>query len=273
MLQPEHIQAVLVVYQQKAAESSSWKSLRATKAGKSMHWLVVDNGLTAAGSPAAEVRYEHYPANPGVSAAYLRGAQVAEKTDCDWLLLLDQDSVFPTDWFEKYADALQRHPHATLLVPAVPAGKKWMSPARYRWHRGWLNQPLPNGPFSLQKNAPINAGMLVRKAEYLRCGGHNREVSVDFSDFAFLQRLQKHDPLAVLVDFQLSHSLSGIEKASFEQRLKRFRQYCTDASAFARTGGPAGWLLFWAAWRALLLTARYRRLQFFRVFWRQFQTP
>ena len=273
MLEPAHIQAVLVVYHQKAADCSSWNSLRATEAGNAMHWLVVDNSPTAGGSPAAEVRYEHHPSNPGVSAAYLRGAEVAQQNGCTWLLLLDQDSEFPAHWFEAYVASHRDYPHATLLVPAVPAGKKWMSPASYRWHRGWLNDPMPYGPFELRNYAPINAGMLIRLADYLLCGGHNRDVAVDFSDFAFLHRLQKQHPVAILAGFQLTHSLSGIEKASYESRLRRFKQYCKDAASFAQLGGPAGWLWLWAAWRAILLTLRYRRLQFFNVFWREFPTP
>jgi GT2 family glycosyltransferase len=273
MLSPAQIQAVLVVYQQKAAESSSWKSLRASAAGGEMRWLVIDNSPTAGGSPAAEAGYEHHPTNPGVSAAYLRGAEMAQQNGCNWLLLLDQDSHFPADWFEQYAASLTEFPNATLLVPAVPAGKKWMSPARYRWHRGWLNDPMPVGRFDLLKYAPINAGMLIRTEDYFRCGGHNPAVSVDFSDFAFVNRLQKQESEVILVNFLLEHSLSGLEKASFEARIRRFKQYSKDAAAFARSGGPAGWLWFWTAWRALLLSIRYRRLQFFNVFWREFPTP
>lgn len=273
MLVPAHIQAVLVVYQQKAVDSSSWKSLRATAAGREMHWLVVDNSLTAGGSPAAEVRYEHHPTNPGVSAAYCRGAEVAQQNGCTWLLLLDQDSAFPADWFEQYAAAHEEFQHATLLVPAVPAGKKWMSPAKYRWHRGWLNAPMTKGTFVLQQNAPINAGMLIRLDAYLEAGGHEPTVQLDFSDFAFLHKFQKRNHTAILANFELTHSLSGIEKAQFEQRVQRFGHYCRDAAAFARTGGPRGWLWIWAAWRALLLSVRYRRLQFFRVLWREFPTP
>lgn len=273
MLSPAHIQAVLVVYKQKAAESSSWKSLRATNAGCEMQWLVIDNSPTAGGSPAKEVSYEHHPSNPGVSAAYLRGAEMARQNGCSWMLLLDQDSHFPADWFEQYAASLTEFPNATLLVPSVPAGQKWMSPARYRWHRGWLNEPMPIGLFQLRKYAPINAGMLIQLKAYLKCGGHNPEVAVDFSDFAFLDRYQKQNQEAVLVNFELAHSLSGLEKANFEVRLRRFGQYCKDALAFARSGGPTGWLWFWTAWRALLLSTRYRRLQFFSVFWREFNKP
>lgn len=272
-LQASDILAILVVYGQSANQSSSWQSLQATEAGRQMRWLVFDNSPAPTTEPPAATHYEYHPENPGVSAAYLRGAALAAEMGCRWILLLDQDSRFPTDWFERYVQALETHPNATLLVPGVPAGNRWMSPAKYRWHRGWLNTPMPAGPFSLLQYAPINAGMLIQLDAYQACGGHEAQVQLDFSDFAFLHRFQKQNPTAVLAYFTLQHSLSGIEQAVFEQRLKRFGYYCRDAAAFARTGGPAGWLWFWALWRSMLLSLRYRQLHFFRVFWREFQTP
>lgn len=238
-----------------------------------MYWIIVDNSPEAGGSPAADVVYEHQASNVGVSAAYLRGAELAKAHGCQWLLLLDQDSHFPTHWFEEYAAALGSFPNATLLVPAVPAGKKWISPAGYRWHRGWLNNPMPKGPFRLNHYAPINAGMLIQRSAYEACGGHESKVQLDFSDFAFLHKFKKQNSYAFLVEFSLQHSLSGIEKSSFEQRITRFGHYCRDAAAFARSGGPTAWLIWWAAWRTLLLSLRYRRLQFFSVFWREFNRP
>lgn len=272
-LQASDILAILVVYGHSASQSSSWQSLQATKAGRQMRWLVFDNSPNPAAEPLPDAYYEHHPENPGVSAAYLRGAALATEWGCHWLLLLDQDSCFPADWFEQYGQALEAHPNATLLVPGVPAGNAWMSPAKYYWHRGWLNAPMQPGPFLLQNYAPINAGMLIRLDAYLACGGHSAQVQLDFSDFAFLNRFQKQNPTAVLTNSTLQHSLSGIEEAGFDLRIKRFRIYCRDAAAFARTGGPAGWLWFWALWRSLLLTLRYRRLQFFRVFWQAFPRP
>lgn len=272
-LESSDIFAILVVYGQQANQCSSWQSLQATEAGRRMRWLVFDNSPHPAAEPPTNAVYEHHPENQGVSAAYLRGAALATEMGCRWVLLLDQDSRFPADWFERYKQALEAHPNATMLVPGVPAGDFWMSPAKYRWHRGWLNTPMQAGAFSLKQCAPINAGMLIWLDAYLACGGHEAQVQLDFSDFAFLHRFQKRNPMAVLADFRLQHSLSGIEVANFEQRLTRFRMYCRDAAAFARTNGPAGWLWFWALWRSMLLAWRYRRLQFFRVFWQEFPKP
>jgi glycosyltransferase involved in cell wall biosynthesis len=266
VIDPHRVFAILVVYGQKAVDCSSYRSLMSTPAGAQMQWLVYDNGSVADLAPPTGAKYEHHPENKGVSAAYLRGATLAEAAACDWLLLLDQDSIFAADWWEAYADAVHKHVDQKLFVPLIRHANKILSPARLRWGRAWLHPSVPATVFLLQQYAPINAGMLIELTAYKACGGHRAAVALDFSDFAFVQNFKTRHTQAVLVDTQLQHQLSGVEAADYELRLRRFRWYCRDAVAYVREGGPAAAILFWCGWRALLLTLRYRRLRFFGVF-------
>jgi GT2 family glycosyltransferase len=270
MILPGDILAVLVCYKTDYRQCSSWKSLQRSHAASHMHWLVYDNS-PASVTPDANVHYEHHPENRGVSAAYQRAAALAASRSLSWILLLDQDSVFPDNWFESYKTAMEQHPEQVLFVPRIPAEAALLSPSRLRLGRTWPAKPFPTGSFSLYHYAPINAGMMVSTKAYVQTGGHDEQVQLDFSDLAFLHSFRKSFPQACLCDFDIAHQLSGAEKANQEQRLQRFRQYCRDATAFLKADGPAWSMAFWTTWRALLLSFRYRSLNFFNVLLRDFR--
>lgn len=265
-LTPERVLAVLVTYGTPATATASWRSLRSTEAGQKLQWLVYDNSPHRHEDLPAGIFYEHHPENPGVSAAYLRGAKLASSTGATWLLLLDQDSVFEVDWFAQYAQAVLQHPDQQLFVPLVKHGTTVVSPAAIRWGRAWASNEAPVPVFNLAQYACINAGMLIELAAYQRSGGHLAEVALDFSDTAFLHFFRRQQPTGVLVASKLEHQLSGAEKAGYEQRLHRFQLYCRDGRAFAKHGGPRLAIYGWMLWRALLLSLRYRRVGFFWVF-------
>lgn len=272
MLQPSDIFAVLVTYKVDYTHCSSWKSLHQTSIAHQMHWLVYDNSPNPCTStPPANLSYQHHPENPGVSAAYLTAAALAKERGCSWLLLLDQDSQFPAQWLDAYADALSQNPTAKILTPLLYAGKLLISPSRMKLGRGWPAKQLPPTNYDLRKYAPLNAGILVHVDAYLNSGGHIKAVELDFSDFAFIHQFQKKYPNAQLVNLRIEHALSGTEKSPYKAAYERFKYYCAGAAAFSRNGGSAFWMQFWCFWRAMLLSLRYQNVKFFDVFWASFK--
>jgi GT2 family glycosyltransferase len=271
MLHPTDILAVLVTYRTAFADSSSWQSLRSTPEGQQLQWLVYDNSPDPDPmAAAAGIHYEHHPENPGVGAAYQAGARLAMDLGCQWLLLLDQDSRFPADWWSAYARGHASHPAATLLSPQMQSGTLLISPARLRFERAWPAKTAPLGTYALTAHAPINAGILVNTNAYLASGGHDARAALDFSDFIFIHRFQRVSPTAVCLPLVVQHGLSGLEKSSLAQALQRFHHYCRGASYYAAQKGSRRWLRIWCLWRAALLSSRYRNVKFFSVFSREF---
>lgn len=273
ILTPEKVLAVLVIYGQLPENTHSWQSLQATSAGKKLHWLIYDNSPVPPSSLPKDILYEHHPNNPGVSAAYLRAASVAGELGAEWLLLLDQDSIFSEDWFAHYEAAVSQHPAFPLFTPILTHGSSVLSPAPIRWGRTWSTTKLPPSTYNLRQFAPVNAGMLIRRNAYVQAGGHLPEVALDFSDFAFLFFFRKSHPEAILIKNRVEHQLSGVEKVPYEQRLSRYKLYCRDGLAFANAGGPKVALFGWMLWRALLLSIRYKRVEFFWVLLRSVNIP
>lgn len=272
MLQPSDIFAVLVTYKVDYTTCSSWQSLHQSPAASQMHWLVYDNSPNPSlSTPPANLSYQHHPENNGVSAAYLEAANQAQTRGCSWVLLLDQDSHFPSNWLDAYASALSQNNVAKILTPILYSDDLLISPSRIKLGRGWLAKQLPATTYELNEYAPLNAGCLVNVAAYLESGGHIAAVKLDFSDFAFIHRFQKKYPNAQLVNLRIAHALSGTEKMTYEAAYERFKHYCFGASAFSKAGGPPLWLRFWCLWRAALLSLRYRNVNFFNVFWATFK--
>lgn len=294
---------VLVVYGESAEKSIALQSLADNPFAQTVAWLIWDNHP----APDAErqlgdwfVRrfsdgavlwfYEPHPENPGLSVAYRSAAQRASGLGCQWLLLADQDTRFPPDWYQSYglpengpsdsAHEIKGVPSGAgpdggresigLIVPQLYSGSVCISPAV---HRLGISRPNPNpgtGELNLHRLMPINSGMLIRLTEYNRCGGHLPGVRVDFSDTAFVFRLRKSGVRAWAVPVVGQHGLSGIETATYSTRLQRFRVYCRDARAWAATEGPVVQLSLLALGRALVLTSRYGRIGFMRVLLQQF---
>src|ERR1700761_7469844 len=90
----------IVLYKQNLTDSPSFISLT-----KSLKDLSVCNLLVYDNSPYPhivpeklgmwEITYIHNANNDGISKAYNQAAVYAEKLNKEWLLFIDQDSVFP----------------------------------------------------------------------------------------------------------------------------------------------------------------------------------
>lgn len=258
----DKILAVLVVYRQDFRQCKSYQSLQNTHLP--LDWFVVDNSPNPQNHQ-SNVHYLHYPANPGVSQAYLDGATYAQAGGYRWLLLLDQDSQFPADFGDVLLTGIKKWPDAVLFSPQMWSGKYGISPAPYRFGRGFASKQLPVGPYSLYTYCPINAAMCVSVSAYLACGGHVPAVYLDFSDFAFIHRFRQQHPQAIALPLAMQHELSGTQKNNKTQDLTRFGHYCRGATAFAHNGGPKFWLLFWMFVRSIQLCLRHRSFAFFTV--------
>jgi GT2 family glycosyltransferase len=107
----------LVLYGCGLRNTRSFAVLRraAEKRGGAVRLFVQDNSPLAALDAGfiegfGGFSFVHDPANPGVSRAYNRALDYAEKSGSEWLLLLDQDTELPEDYFDVLEDWLRKHP-------------------------------------------------------------------------------------------------------------------------------------------------------------------
>ena len=187
-----NILCVVVLYGNRLHESVSYRAVRsqAGACGADVAFSVHDYSPEA--DPEAvrseEVVYRHCPENRGLGTAYNAAAEYASKNGISWLLLLDQDTELSDGFLRAYVDAIGSHPDTEVFVPQVllPDGD-FLSPMR-RWKK--QRRPLvAGGCYPLGRYAVINSGMCVATQLFLRSGGYNEKVWLDFSDTQFVRRL------------------------------------------------------------------------------------
>ncbi len=190
-----NILCVVVLYGNRLHESVSYRAVRAQAGacGADVAFYVHDNSPEA--DPEAvcseKVVYCHCPENCGLGAAYNAAAKYASEHDMEWILLLDQDTALPDGFLRSYVEAIEHDPQFRLFVPQVNLSDgKPMSPLR-RW-RPQRMQLKQGTTYSLRRYMLINSGLCMKTDTFLRCGGYDERIWLDFADTQFCFRLLHH---------------------------------------------------------------------------------
>ena len=232
-----NILPVVVLYKQNLEQSLTLQSMQVSldAAGiERMQVFVYDNSPEAsAGTIGAfgsfDIIYHHDPLNGGLSKAYNVGAAKARVLNKEWLLLLDQDTTFPSNTFPQYAQAAEKHPEIGLIAPILKlSNNKIFSPCLAKHKRGYPVGQLSPGLHNLYKLSPVNSGLLVKLSLFERAGGYNEKVKVDFCDFQFLEKVRRIDPRFYLMPMSALQDFSN-EELSLSKQQHRFNIYLEDA--------------------------------------------
>jgi rhamnosyltransferase len=269
----EQILTVLVLYEVSLQESAAYRSLMAAIGTQNTHGVlfIYDNSSQPQVPPAltsCTIEYVHNPSNPGVSKAYNEAFRFAQRHHFQWLLLVDQDTAFPVDIFDKYAAAREKEPDCVMIVPRLFDSGGMISPFRNRIVTGQRLKRVEAGRQSLEKTGAINSGLLIQTSVFGAAGGYDERLRLDFSDINFCSRLRTHTSYFVVADADCYHSLSSAENINVGQALTRFSTYL---EASRTTGESSGYKFLFQAYaivRALKLSWKYRTLRFLGItFW------
>lgn len=273
----DDVLAVLVLYRRDLADTETFASLSRAleKCGSAMELCVYDNSPTPmalAGEqyPNWRIHYIHDPANPGVSRAYNAGFSLAQRLGKRWLLLLDQDTLFPGDALIHYSRGVEEQPDVALFAPLLMASGRICSPCRYLARTGFHLQNLAAGVQSLKGKAVLNSGMLVKTSAFGLIGGFDERIRLDFADFAFNDRFRQHYDTFCILPFECGHGFSGVDDMGIDAALQRFRFYCEGGRNSIRNAADAVLYALVVLMRCLRLTFRFRSLRFLEGYLRYF---
>ena len=155
--------------------------------------------------------------NGGVSVAYNAAANYACEHAYDRILLLDQDTIFPVSMYYEMMRC-----DSEVCAPQVVL-KNGMPFSPTAWHHGMLRGvALSAGQYSLRDYMLINSGLCVSTELFLRAGGYNEKVKLDFADFQFMHRL-----LAVTDSFCLLNAVAEQDFSNDKTDVKvLYGRYC-----------------------------------------------
>ncbi len=260
---------MLVIYKTKINESPAYQSLTAgvRHYEKPVSLFIYDNSPQPQQlliDPCWNADYQHDPFNPGVSKAYNEGFKKAKAQNKKWLLLADQDTVFPADVFEKYMNSTIKYPGQDLISPIIKDASSLISPFRFAYGRGDSITNVSPGVYSMRDYKFINSGLLVSVTLYDRSGGYDERFPLDFSDLVFIERARKFASEFVVMDAHCTQSLSSSEK-SIEKTLSRFVFFVKASKKYGQLYGSLFLLSVTLFLRAIKLCYRFRSLAFLKL--------
>lgn len=237
------ILTVLVLYKLRPDESRSLTTFMASLAGpsreeESVKVFLYDN-TPDPGPPGplpSNAYYEAPGKNAGLASAYNRALDIAQEQGFSWLLLLDQDSVLPTNFLELLWSQIREHERDTDVVAIVPIVRS----------RGVIISPQEVGFFGLRPLAEstcgvqdaevmaINSGTAVR-CEFVRSiGGFNGAYWLDYLDHWLFRQIYKAGKKVAVLQCILEHQLS-VQDYQQNVSLARYRSILAGESAFTTT--------------------------------------
>ncbi|GAA0892416.1 hypothetical protein GCM10009122_20950 [Fulvivirga kasyanovii] len=238
------ILATIVLYNTSLEQSQTFRSLSKSLLYSSdrLEVLVYDNSpnrmYTGKKHSSWHIHYFHDPANSGVSKAFNHGGALAKALGKKWLLLLDQDTLFPSEAINIYGNEIKEN-IAGLLAPYLFFKRKLISPFSLKSGEGRIINHIQPGSYSLDQVMPVNSGLLINVEDFWSCGGYNESFPLDYSDFAFIERFRKIHPDFKIIELTCEHQFSGLEQFGNKQAtLQRFKHFCNSTLKYKREVNP-----------------------------------
>jgi hypothetical protein len=171
--------------------------------------------------------YTHTPSNLSLSSIY--NQVCSENKGFGYLILLDQDSRFGTDYFKQLNKAKQSHPKIDLFAPAIYHNSKLVSPGLYYAFKGKFRSSIQSGVHSTQNMCIITSGICI-SFQYLHSNftGFDERLRVYNIDTFFSLQFRKHRSEFFVFHCAFEHSLSQYEEEEFAARMRRFADYRTS---------------------------------------------
>lgn len=168
------------------------------------------------------VEYIHKPENLPLSVVY----NTVIKTHCndgyDYLILLDQDSKLPTDFFIKLNEAVKAFNDVSLFLPIVISSNQIVSPADIFFFKGkyWKTKKL--GLQKAKNKTAINSGMVI-SFKYLknRFVGYDERLLFYGTDTYFMKMYAKDNESFCVFNSEVSHHLAYSDFNNIDGIVKR----------------------------------------------------
>ena len=259
-------------------EAESTESERQSKNDQAIQILLADNSddpqIREENRRTAEAYgavYLDMQGNQGLPKAYNRAVEnllsQEEGLADEWIVLTDQDTVFPSNYLQILSQTAVLT-DCEVLAPVVKAGSRQLSPCRKKGMRFVPYGTEILSETEVQEAFFINTGLAFRNTlfEDPRIRFEER-LFLDFTDFDMINRLRawKRVRCGQLSGIVLQQNFSGTEARTADQDLERFRHYVHDGRLFYERWYGEGAAERTLRIRAMHLAARHRDPRFLKA--------
>lgn len=178
-----------------------------------------------------KISYYHNPKNEGISAAFNHFSFFANMNNFKWLVFLDQDTKLPIDFFEKYFYKSISSKPEKIIFPKIFSNNQLISPSKYVYYRTKPIDLENRKKIEINNITAINSGLMIETAFFLKAGGYNKRLRIDFCDHDFIARLNNKNIFAGLLNISLKQNFSA-ETDDKSKALARYRLYVKDLKVF-----------------------------------------
>jgi GT2 family glycosyltransferase len=217
----EQIAFVTVLFQKKWVDSESIQSVEkiAKVLNLSFDVVVFDNSPhvneAKPHSDYINFNYIENKVNTGVSEAYNRAAPILSQKGKKWILITDSDFSFDIELLRAYYKGIVKYPLCSLFSPILTCEDKIISPYNKKFHRYKILKQVKPGEYNSDRISIINNGILCKTEVFMKTGGYNPSVMLDFSDDWFIRKYSQYYSSLVIIDHITHHKLSSFEKKPF----------------------------------------------------------
>jgi len=244
-----NVVVVVVLYNCLLSKSHTVQSLLAmpfnrTSKGFNVNVIIYDNGLDCPQellSSHDHIQYFASSVNEGLPAAYNYALKEAWEANAEWLLLLDQDTKLPADYFENLYEAVALHATDSKVVAAVPKmhyQDVFFSPSKVLY--AGVMRPIERrflGVYPKELFAIGSCSLL--RVDFLReIGGFSQDYWLDSLDRWLYKKVHILKRRVLVTDIVVEHELSVmnfdkfISEARYENILKYESKFMINHCSF-----------------------------------------
>jgi len=221
---------LIVLYECKVKESLSYISLL-----KSSEYLSNSKLILWDNSPSIQsvdtdnisffqhVEYIHTPENMSLSKIYNRVIQ--ENEENDYLIILDQDSSFSSDYLEKLNSAIIKHSSINLFLPLIKSEQTIVSPGDYKIFKGSYWGKEKYGIIDTKNILAINSGMVIN-FNYLKniYKGYDERLRFYGTDTFFMLEYAENNDFLFVIDYVFKHKSALLDRdESIDKQIIRLK--------------------------------------------------
>lgn len=212
-----------------------------------------------------KVTFFHNRHNPGISKAYNDIVKFAKENDFKAVVFLDQDTSLTKESYSVYKAFLNSNPNFKVAIPLINIGEKLLSPSKYINYRSGLLKFIPSQKISTKNISWINSGMMVNTNFFIKSGGYNSDIQLDFSDHFFVEKIKNQGLGEVpILPVTLRQNLST-HTNNLAQDIIRYQFFLRDLKGYRNN--KSYWKIFKNVDlpRLLRLTLKHKTLKFLNI--------
>ncbi|MDR2236523.1 MAG: hypothetical protein LBE92_10385 [Chryseobacterium sp.] len=267
----------IVLYKEELSHSVTFRSLlnSITAAGNTINSKVIilvfdntpreqnkKNNETIAVNEWVEVHYYTINENKGLPFAYNLFGEKARELKKEWLVLLDQDTELPLDFFSLYRTV---NPEIKIHCPLVFSNGSLMSPAYYKNFRSSPMQVPQTESIDLKNVSCINSGLMINVEFFQKIRGYNPDLFLDFCDHDFMYKAKKNDITRLgIIPCRLTQDFSSVSHTK-EQALARYELFVKDLKTFYKDKDKIKIFFLVDLSRIISLTLKFKTLKIMKI--------